>query len=377
MRVHVPGHRGDEGVEQTQDAVLTKFARREDQLKDPQENQAQQRISPNRMHHEPVDLLPPVPARMSDTGDTLKEVQTCGMPRGRNCRIRRLTQKACNFVLGLGNRRCHQGGRELRQRVGITLYKLQGLETSRRECRVGDGQGCRSGNGAGNSNVIPSVARNLALTCRGRTQSEIPRYARNDSFALLSRFEAGVSSIAAFTLRGKTSELLRQPRDGVFDFRRIDEGLGMNLRRLTGKSQGGAERVEDSLPAGGNRLYHRNAEVDGKGLGIDEDAFTRRLVHHVQADDHRRLQVLEFQSQFQASRQLGSVHDVDNHIPLATEKTLASDGLEGICGSQGIEAGQINQVNDHPIHPRLATGVLDGGSGKVGGEGAVACDSVK
>jgi hypothetical protein len=29
--------------------------------------------------------------------------------------------------------------------------------------------------------VIPSVARNLALVCGGRTQGEIPRYARNDT----------------------------------------------------------------------------------------------------------------------------------------------------------------------------------------------------
>src|SRR5208337_3213535 len=135
---------------------------------------------------------------------------------------------------------------------GITLCELQGLETSRREWRCGRGLGRRRGSGArnynviGNDNVIPipqSRERNLVLTCRGRTQSEIPLPRlrdRNDSFVLLSRFDAGLSSIAVITRRRKTGEPLPEPRDRVFNLRRIDERFGRNPRPA-GKSQRGAE----------------------------------------------------------------------------------------------------------------------------------------
>ena len=74
VRIHVPGHRSDEGVKHAQDAVLGELACREDQLKDPQENQHQHHISPDRMHHQTVDLFPPVPAGMRDAGHTLEQV---------------------------------------------------------------------------------------------------------------------------------------------------------------------------------------------------------------------------------------------------------------------------------------------------------------
>ena len=74
VRIHVPGHRRDEGVKHAQDAVLGELACREDQLKDPQENQHQHGISPDRMHHQTVDLFAPVPARMRDAGHTLEQV---------------------------------------------------------------------------------------------------------------------------------------------------------------------------------------------------------------------------------------------------------------------------------------------------------------
>ncbi|MGA2078152.1 MAG: hypothetical protein ABSH52_32070 [Terriglobia bacterium] len=74
VRVQVTGHRSEEGIEHTQDAVLRELARREDQLKDPQENQDQHGVSPNRMHHQPVDLLPPVTAGMRDAGHALEEI---------------------------------------------------------------------------------------------------------------------------------------------------------------------------------------------------------------------------------------------------------------------------------------------------------------
>jgi hypothetical protein len=112
---------------------------------------------------------------MSDPRNPLKEVQTGGVPRRGNCRIRRLAQKARDLVLSLGNGRRQRGSNrelswraeiaselrpdsmttpELRQPTRIALYKLQCLETSWRECRGRFSLSCRCGNGVGSNNVI-------------------------------------------------------------------------------------------------------------------------------------------------------------------------------------------------------------------------------
>ena len=131
------------------------------------------------------------------------------------------------------------------------------------------------------------------------------------------------------------------------------------------QSQRGAERIEDSLAACRDRLDYGNAEGGGERPGIDEDALAHRLIHHVEADDHGRLEVLQFERKFHAPRQLRSVDDVDDHIPLAAQKALEGNGFNGIGGCEGIEARQVNQVNDRAVDPRLAVSVLDGSAGKV------------
>jgi hypothetical protein len=114
---------------------------------------------------------------------------------------------------------------ELRRRARITLDKLQCLETGRRECRCGFSLGYRSGNGAGSCGT---------KVLGGSAGSYPPPL-------LLSRFDGGASRISVVASGHRARELLREPRDRVFNLRRIDERFGRNPPRLAGKSQRGSE----------------------------------------------------------------------------------------------------------------------------------------
>ena len=118
------------------------------------------------------------------------------------------------------------------------------------------------------------------------------------------------------------------------------------------------ELLQAEAPATDGR-HHRNAELPRQLLGIDLDTVAGCLIHHVEGDDHRSLELEKLHGQLERPAEAAGVNDVDDEIVGFFEKV--SLGLPGVLFRRGqrVDPRQIHNLHLVPMDQRLADGEGD------------------
>ena len=92
---------------------------------------------------------------------------------------------------------------------------------------------------------------------------------------------------------------------------------------------------------------------------IDADGATvaAHLVHHVQRQHHRRIQLHELHGEIQIPLDIGGVHDIDDARGLLTDDELPGHDLLAGIGRHGVDAGQVCDLRIRVVPDRTALAV--------------------
>src|SRR6185312_92121 len=117
---------------------------------------------------------------------------------------------------------------------------------------------------------------------------------------------------------------------------------------------------------------HRYAELGGQLVEVDVDAAPARNVDHVEDEQQREPDALQFEHEAQRQPQVRGIGDAEEQVGCgfrleAAEHEITRDLFVGRARTQRIGAGQVDQV-DAAAAGRLqhAAFALDGDAGIVG-----------
>ena len=110
---------------------------------------------------------------------------------------------------------------------------------------------------------------------------------------------------------------------------------------ILGDMQGMAYKLIDTLVPGRRNGHHRNAQHVFHFIYMYSSAVAANLVHHVQCQHHRRVQLHELHGQIKISFYVGCIHYIDDACRLLVENELSRhDFLAGIRG-KGVDARKV------------------------------------
>ena len=86
----------------------------------------------------------------------------------------------------------------------------------------------------------------------------------------------------------------------------------------------------------------RDAELTAHFFNVDRTAARADLVHHVQRQYHRHIQLQQLHGEVKIALDVGRVGDIDDAVRLFVQNILACDDLLLRIGAQRVDARQVN-----------------------------------
>ena len=103
--------------------------------------------------------------------------------------------------------------------------------------------------------------------------------------------------------------------------------------------------------------HDRDAQHGLHLIDADSAAVAAHLVHHVQRQHHRRIQLHELHGEVQIPLDVGGVHDIDDARGLLADDELPGHDLLAGIGRHGVDAGQVCDLRIRVIPDRTALAV--------------------
>ena len=103
--------------------------------------------------------------------------------------------------------------------------------------------------------------------------------------------------------------------------------------------------------------HDRDAQHGLHLIDADGAAVAAHLVHHVQRQHHRRIQLHELHGEVQIPLDVGGVHDIDDARGLLADDELPGHDLLAGIGRHGVDAGQVRDLRIRVIPDRTALAV--------------------
>ena len=108
--------------------------------------------------------------------------------------------------------------------------------------------------------------------------------------------------------------------------------------------QGMIHQLADTLVAGSTNGNNGHAQQTLEQVDVHGTAVGGHLVHHVERDDHRTVELHELQCQVQITLDVGSVNDVDDGVRTLVEDELTAHDLFACVRRQGVNARQVGNA---------------------------------
>ena len=131
---------------------------------------------------------------------------------------------------------------------------------------------------------------------------------------------------------------------------RLDVEAFMELRmRRIDELLRAADQLVNPLPGARTDWHHGDAKLQRQALAVDLVAVLFHLVHHVEGDDHRPLQLEQLHGQVQVALKVRTIHDVDDGIRLFVDDVIPRYDLFHRVGGKRIDARQIHERHLMPL----------------------------
>ncbi len=101
------------------------------------------------------------------------------------------------------------------------------------------------------------------------------------------------------------------------------------------------DELVDALVLGSGDGHDGHAQQGLEQVDVDRPAVGRDLVHHVERDDHRDLELHQLQGEVEVALDVGRVHDVDHGVGPLVQDELAAHDLLARVGGEAVDAGQV------------------------------------
>ena len=108
--------------------------------------------------------------------------------------------------------------------------------------------------------------------------------------------------------------------------------------------QGMIHQLADTLVAGSANGDNRHAQQALEQVDVHGAAVGRHLVHHVERDNHRAIELHKLQRQVQVTLDVGGVDDIDDGVGVLVQDKLAAYDLLARVRRQRVNAGQISDA---------------------------------
>ena len=108
--------------------------------------------------------------------------------------------------------------------------------------------------------------------------------------------------------------------------------------------QGMVHQLADALVTRGANGDDRHAQQTLEQVDVNGAAVGRHLVHHVERDDHRAVELHKLQRQVQVTLNVGGVDDVDDGVRALVEDELTAHDLFACVRRQGVNTGQVGNA---------------------------------
>ena len=103
------------------------------------------------------------------------------------------------------------------------------------------------------------------------------------------------------------------------------------------------QQVRDAFSLGSRDRNNRNAQRIGQLFDMDAVAAGTDLIHHVESQNHRDVQLHQLQSQIEVALQIGGVHNVDDGVRMLLHQKVTGDDLLRGVRRERVDARQIHQ----------------------------------
>ena len=147
--------------------------------------------------------------------------------------------------------------------------------------------------------------------------------------------------------------------EGVFHPTAVEERLDFCDRASKGGIAQHAHRFASSLARGvcsvhqllyalafeGGDLHHGDGELVFERLCAHLIARLLHRVHHVQRHHHRHLDLHQLCGEIKIALEVGRIHDVDDEVGFFVKYVVARDDLFGSVRREGVDAGQIEDLD--------------------------------
>ena len=110
--------------------------------------------------------------------------------------------------------------------------------------------------------------------------------------------------------------------------------VACHVQRVLGK-------LADALILRGGDGHHRDAERRLERVHINRAAVFRKLIHHVEREHHRAVELHELEREVEVALDVRGIHDVDNRVRLLFQDELAAHDLFARVGRKRVNAGQV------------------------------------
>ena len=117
------------------------------------------------------------------------------------------------------------------------------------------------------------------------------------------------------------------------------------LARIARRFIGALHQLLYALAAQGGDLHHRHAERLLQLFRVQPVAVLFDGVHHVQGDDDGDVYLHDLRREIEVAFEVGRVDDVDDAVRLFVDDVVAGDDLFRRIGREGIDAGQVYDLD--------------------------------
>ena len=105
---------------------------------------------------------------------------------------------------------------------------------------------------------------------------------------------------------------------------------------------GAVNQFRNALPLECADRHNGNPEFPTHFFDINGTAVGTHLVHHIQCEYHRNVQLEQLHGQIQVALNVGSVRDIDDTIRFLVQDVIAGDNLLLRIGAQRIDPRQVD-----------------------------------
>ena len=110
-----------------------------------------------------------------------------------------------------------------------------------------------------------------------------------------------------------------------------------------------SDQVIHPLPGARTDGHDRDAKLQRQAFAVDPVAVLFHLVHHVEGNDHRPLQLKQLHGQVQVALKVRTIHDVDDGIRFFVDDVIPRNDLFHRVGGERIDARQIHERHLMPL----------------------------